>query len=128
MAGRDDGFTLLDVLVSLVVISVAAAIVSSQLSDGRVAARATRQSTDALYAARSVISEIGISKPLQAGRWEGREPDGTSWEIAIDPYFAPPEPERIAAFMVVVTAWSETAGRDAAVSLQTIKTTILHAQ
>lgn len=128
MAGRDDGFTLLDVLVSLIVISVAAAIVSSQLSDGRVAARATRQSTDALYAARSVISEIGIAKPLQAGRWEGREPDGISWEIAIDPYLAPPEPERIAAFMVVVTAWSETAGRDAAVSLQTIKTTILHAR
>lgn len=123
---RDDGFTLVEVLVSLVLVSVATAIVASQLASGRAAARASQQAIELLYVARSKIAEIGIARPLQAGSWTGREVAGIAWEISIEPYFEDTRPDQSAAYRIVVTTWPEAGGRGAEVSLQTIRTTLVH--
>mgnify|MGYP001186308682 CR=1 FL=1 len=129
MRGDDDGFTLVEVLVSLILISVATAIIASHLSSGRAAISASQQSSDLVIVARSKIAELGTARPLHIGKLSGSEANGISWEISMDPYPVDSQPDQVgpAAYLVVATAWRDGGGRQSKVSLQTIKTTLGHA-
>lgn len=126
MLRADDGFTLLEMIVALVLMSLAMAIVAKEMSNSRLADRTTQRSIAALYVARSKIAEIGSTYPLQVGRWNGKEANGIAWSITIDPYLADMQPEAFRSYFVRVSAWPEVKGGGAQVSLDTIKTTLAH--
>ena len=127
MLRRDHGFTLLEVLMALFFVALATAIVARNISNGRAAAQAAWEARQALAVARSRLAEIGASETLREGRSQGREPDGIKWETTITAY-GDTQPGSLRAYRVRVKAWPETASRDTALSLQTIKTSLSHAQ
>ncbi len=113
--GRGDrrkgaGFTLLEVLVALVIIALAATVAlrSSSLAIG--AADRSGTASHAALQARSLLSEIGVSRPLAEGVSEGRLEDGTAWRLAVAAH-ASPSP-LLRAYDIVLTV---TSGRSSVV-------------
>lgn len=81
--GRRTGFTLLEVLVGLAIIALAAtvALQSSSLAIG-----VTGKSADAARAAlhaRALLAELGISRPLTAGTFSGVGDGETQWTLTV---------------------------------------------
>lgn len=85
-AGRDDGFTLLEALVGLVIISATFVALHQGLSIGWRGISAADRERVALDIARRELAEVGVTTPLEAGTRTGREPGGLSWQIVITPH------------------------------------------
>jgi general secretion pathway protein I len=92
------GFTLLEVLVSFVILAAASALLLGMLSGGlRQVARA-RSDTEASLFAQSTLDQLGVTAPIEAGVAQGEYDGGRyHWRMEItpadDPAPAPPDPE-----------------------------------
>jgi prepilin-type N-terminal cleavage/methylation domain-containing protein len=85
-ASREDGFTLVEVLVALAVLgSIAAAALVLLLSSRDRDARATAQLRAGL-AAEAILERVGLDLPLTPRSVSGRLGDGSAWSLAIAPY------------------------------------------
>jgi general secretion pathway protein I len=84
---EDDGFTLIETLVALVIMIAAATMLYRGLSGGLRASNAADGADAALLVARQRLAAAGIETPLQAGRREGAEGD-VLWQVDLRPYSA----------------------------------------
>lgn len=80
---RDGGFSLLETLVGLTLIALVAVIITESLGSGIFAARRAEDKAAAITAARSVLAEIGVSRPLKAGEHSGRLGSDGSWTATV---------------------------------------------
>jgi prepilin-type N-terminal cleavage/methylation domain-containing protein len=84
--GAEDGFTLLELLVSLAILVLFLAVGLTALS---VAMRGDRQAaflTEATLIARSKIAAAGVDFPLRAGAAARGLEDGFPWSAEVEPY------------------------------------------
>ena|SRR5688572_22578504 len=84
-AREDGGFTLIETLVALMVMIVAATMLYRGLSGGLRASNAADGADVALLVAQQRLAAAGIETPLQAGRQEGAEGD-VLWQVDLRPY------------------------------------------
>lgn len=116
------GFTLLEVLVALIVLSLAGGALIQSFSFGlRGVDVATRYQTALAYA-RSFLERIGNDLPLREGELFGQLENGLQWQASIRAYALPAERSRnqtrVRAYMVEVVVSGDEAGY---VTLKTLR-------
>ena len=77
----EDGFTLIETLVALVVLAMTSIALYQNYEQGMRGLRVADGEAQALALARSLLAETGISKPLVEGRTSGVGADGLAWTI-----------------------------------------------
>lgn len=80
------GFTLLEVLVAFVILGFVAGGCLQIWSTSPSTLRRIENRRLAVLSAESLLAQIGIEKPLQAGAWEGFTTEGVEWHLEIRPY------------------------------------------
>ena len=84
----NDGFSLLEVLVALAILSGVLAVTYPMLSGQAVFARTSEARTMARLHLRSTMDQLGITIPLTLGEQKGMLDDNYSWSVEIAPYSA----------------------------------------
>ncbi|CCE00698.1 type II secretion system protein [Bradyrhizobium sp. STM 3809] len=82
------GFTLVEVIVALAMLSLGLTLVMSLLSTGLSRAGMAERLAGAVSLAQSVLTQVGPVSPLRIETREGTEPGGYRWQLAIHPYRA----------------------------------------
>lgn len=80
------GFTLLEVMVSLAILSMGILMVIQLFSGGLDLARAASDHTGAVLLAREKMAQTLVEKDLKAGVTGGAGADGLQWKVEVSPY------------------------------------------
>jgi len=126
MARNNRGFTLIEIVVALLVLSIVSAVLFEGFSVGFRNARTADDFAQAVLIAQSKLAPTGVSEPLSAGTESGEELDKYSWTVRVDPVEVTPDddgakPGRLQPFFVAVdVVWSD-GGTERTVSLSTLR-------
>jgi len=85
----DSGFTLVETLVSLAVLTLGLVALVQIFGNGFRGIRASDLDADALQWATSQLARAGIETPLKAGQQQGTSPAGVEWTVTVEPYVPP---------------------------------------
>ena len=80
------GFTLLEALVSLCIMTGTVSAVMIHFASSRRAMKHSIELTQAINEAETLVHRVGIDLPLQEGSWSGYTETGFIWDITILPY------------------------------------------
>jgi len=80
---RDGGFSLLETLVGLTLIALLAMLLAETLGAGIFASGRAERSAGTMSVARSVLAELGVSRPLRAGTMSGDLGTDGRWTAAV---------------------------------------------
>jgi general secretion pathway protein I len=83
---RDQGFTLIEVVVALAIASMSVAALYKLYALGWRGIREAETSQAALTLAESQLASIGVETELIAGTLQGVAPGGLSWSANVEPY------------------------------------------
>ena len=132
MSSRDQGFTLLEVIVALAIATASMAALYQIYAVGWRGVRLAGLDRAALEVAQNQLAAAGIVTPPSEGTTSGQTPDGIAWTAEIRPYAAPDDSaaasasfEKPKAYWVTVRAvWKEgPARKERVLELETIKLT-----
>lgn len=82
----EDGFTLLEVLVALAILSISLVAILEVLSNGLHDTAAAQAETVATATARSLLAEASARSNLPNGDTTGRTASGYRWRLHVAPY------------------------------------------
>ncbi len=82
-AGRSRGFTLLEVLLAFVVFALSFTVVLEILSGSMRSTMRAREFTEAALIAQSLMDQVGLGIPLEAGSRMAGEENGYTWSVDI---------------------------------------------
>ncbi len=121
----DRGFTLIEIVVSLLILSIASAVIFEGFSLGFRNARTADDFAQAVLIAQSKLDPAGVTEPLAAGTLSGEELDKYAWTLRIDEVDVAAEdeatPGNLQTFFVAVDViWSD-GGTERTVSLSTLR-------
>lgn len=80
---RDAGFSLLETLVGLTLIALVSTLLAETLGAGIFASARAGRTVEATSAARSVLAELGVSRPVRSGEMTGDLAGGGDWTASI---------------------------------------------
>jgi general secretion pathway protein I len=87
---RARGFSLLEVLVAFVILSLVATALFRLFSGSLANVGAAEDYSRALMVAESVLAETGAAQPLREGSWPGSTADGRiAWQATVSPWDPP---------------------------------------
>lgn len=122
LKGGEEGFTLLEVLLSVAILGIGVVAAIQLLSGGLRLARTADRHTDIIFAAREKMAETLLAPRLLEGTSKGADKE-IGWTVSVGQY----RPDSVAAgkrmLMVTVTAEELSGGRSYTVS--TLKTVAL---
>lgn len=118
------GFSLLEVLVAFAILAITLGVLMQIFSRATITTIASAQYSQAATIAESVLNDVGVDIPLEAGAVSGSTNSGFDWEVTIqqmtlgDDAFAEPTatPYRVNATVLWVDA-----GRARRLSITTLK-------
>lgn len=87
--GPDAGFTLVETLVSLVMLTITLAALIEVFGGGFRSMRATDLDSAALHLARQQLARAGSDLPLSPGQLQGSTSAGLAWSLTIERYQPP---------------------------------------
>ena len=123
MRREPEGFTLLEVLVALVIATLALGVLFSGAVTGLRSARLSLDYAEAVSRAQSHLAVVGIGAPLVAGIQHGDDGAGFAWRVAMRPLATTPLQNanslgsaavagRVSLFAVsVVISWTKDGGQ-----------------
>jgi general secretion pathway protein I len=120
---EEDGFTLIETLIALVIMIAVATMLYRGFSGGLRAANTADSAEEALLVAQSRLAGLGIETPLGAGEQQGQDGD-VLWRIAMRPHAAATDEAATGpkAFWATVTVtWREKLGARRSLALTTLK-------
>ncbi len=108
---REAGFTLLEVLVALVIASLALGVLFSGAVTGLRSTQLSGDYAQAVSRARSHLAVVGIGADLAAGTQDGDDGGGFRWRVSVQPLATISGPPRVALYAVsVVISWTKDGG------------------
>ena len=104
-SARERGFTLVELLVSLAILSIALGVLFGAISDSLDRVRKGRDETLATSLTQSLLARTGTERPLDIGETAGIYSNGTRWRLVIRPYGNEDDAKarRITAYLVRAT-------------------------
>ena len=122
---NDRGFTLIEIVVSLLVLALASAVIFEGFSLGFRNARTADDFAQAVLIAQSKLAPQGIETPLAPGRESGEELDRFSWAVTVAPVEVIDDPgatpSALQPFVVDVDVSWNDGGTERTVSLSTLR-------
>ena len=123
------GFTLVETLVSLAILTLALVALLQIFGTGLRGVRSSRSDAAALQLATAQLARAGVETPLSAGQQQGTASGGLEWSVLIEPYvsrYADSEAARAggleAYWVTAEVRWqSSESGAVQTVSLATLK-------
>jgi type II secretory pathway pseudopilin PulG len=85
----DGGFTLVETLVSLVMLTLCLAALIEVFGGGFRGIRSSEMDAAALHLARQQLALAGTELPLSPGQMQGTAAGGLQWSLTIEPYEPP---------------------------------------
>lgn len=82
------GFTLLEVLIAFVILSLTLAAVFGAFSTGLQSLGTAEEAELAVLRAQSKLESAGLTEPLVASQTNGDFEDGAGWQVDIEPFTA----------------------------------------
>jgi prepilin-type N-terminal cleavage/methylation domain-containing protein len=82
----DAGFTVVEVLVGLAILSLALTVLLGAIADALQTSVRARKMAEAGLLAQSLLARVGADLPLQVGRTSGQFGNGSSWQLDIATY------------------------------------------
>jgi prepilin-type N-terminal cleavage/methylation domain-containing protein len=107
---REEGFTLVELLVSLAILAVALGVLFGAISDALDRTRKDRDDALAGSLAQSLLARAGIERSLRAEDLNGTYANGMRWRLSIAPYGSTDDAKAwpVAAFVVRATvSWTD---------------------
>jgi general secretion pathway protein I len=83
---RDGGFTLIEVLVALTILSLSLGVLFGIFSQDLSRTRDTERATEARMLAQSLLAETATTAPQSYGETDGASGTGLSWQLKVSPY------------------------------------------
>lgn len=120
---RQAGFTHLEVIVALAVLSVSLTLILRTLSGGFHHQQRAATLANATAFAQSLLARIGSDLPLNAGRQSGSLPNGFWWEVQVIPYGdgADLQAWPVAAYSMTVRVFEREGAEKEAFALTTLR-------
>jgi general secretion pathway protein I len=84
--GDEAGFTLVEVIVALAMLSAGLALVLSMISNGLGWTASAQQMAEAGSLAQSLMARVGTELAIQPGEHAGELADGYRWRLTLAPY------------------------------------------
>ncbi|MBN1832526.1 MAG: type II secretion system protein [Deltaproteobacteria bacterium] len=84
--GRKGGFTLLEVLIAMMILTISLAAIFQLFSGGLRSAKLSDGYTRAIFHARAKMEETLLADRLMLGEAEGVIEEDYGWRLSIDPY------------------------------------------
>jgi general secretion pathway protein I len=114
--GLDEGFTLVETIVALAILSISLTLVLRTLSGGFHYQQQAGALAEATLLAQSLMARVGSDLALRPGVEEGVLSNGLAWRVQIEPYGSASEKREwpVAAYAVAVDV---SRGRSAATPL-----------
>ena len=86
VARHDAGFTLVEVIVALAMLSVGLSVLLGQISSGLLRTANAERMAEAGSLAQSLLAEIGTDLPIKAEERYGQFPNGYRWRLKMRQY------------------------------------------
>jgi general secretion pathway protein I len=120
---RQAGFTLLEVIVALAVLSISLTLILRTLSGGFHHQQRAATLANATALAQSLLARIGGDLPLNVGRQTGSLPNGSPWEIQVILYGdgADRQAWSVAAYSVTVRVFERQGAEREVFALTTLR-------
>ncbi len=117
------GFTLVELLVSLAILSIALAVLFSAISASLDRVRIGRDEALASALVQSLLARAGTDRPLSIGETSGTYSNGYRWDVVIRPYGTNADSKawRMTAYQVIATVSWRDGGQDRARRLSALK-------
>jgi general secretion pathway protein I len=121
-AGEENGFTLIEVLVALTILSVSVAVLFGIFAEGLARTQEAEHEMAARTLAQSLLAQTNAFGNVPFGVQSGRAPHALAWELRVAPY--PQNNETTAAVHAAIVSatvsWHES-GSDKSLTLTTIQ-------
>ena len=128
LRNKNQGFSLLEILVAFSILTVSLGIVLKIFSTGMTTAQVTGDYTTAVQIAKNLLDTAGSESPLKLGEIKGSENKLYHWRVTVSPKtFTAPELDLhdlpVALFDVTARVWwgGENKSDDRVVELHTLK-------
>lgn len=120
---RDAGYALIEILVTLAILSLALGTLWNVLSDGARRASRAEGMTKANLHARSLLDKTGSEIPFRQGLTTGQFDDGLRWQVRIEPFGSAVDQRAwpVAAYAVTAEVSWRDGPRDPALTLTTVR-------
>ncbi|MEI2773023.1 MAG: type II secretion system protein [Candidatus Competibacter sp.] len=123
---RQEGFSLLEVLVAFVILSISLGVLLQVFATGLRNAGTADDYTQATLYAESILAAIGRETPLSEGQHSGPINDRFSWRSTVAPYtddMPDPEKTHVRAYRVEVEVFWDGLVQTRSVMLETLRLT-----
>jgi general secretion pathway protein I len=85
-AGPEAGFTLVEVIVALAILSIGLSILLGLISSSLLRTAKAERMAEASSLAQSLMAEVGTDLPVKSEERDGQFPNGYRWHLKMDPY------------------------------------------
>ena len=86
---HERGFTLVEVIVALAMLSIGLSVLLGLISSGLRQAKTAERAAEASSLTQSLLAEVGTRRPVKQGAFEETMPSGFRGHLTIEPYGAP---------------------------------------
>ena len=86
VAVEDDGFTLVEVIVALAILSVGLSVVLGVISGGLEQTASAERRAEAGSLAQSLMAQVGTEWPIKSEERDGQFPRGYTWHLRVQQY------------------------------------------
>jgi general secretion pathway protein I len=120
---KQAGFTLIEVIAALAILSLSLSVLFAALSDGFYHQGRARALAAANGLAQSLLAQLGTEIPLQEGKMSGVSDAGLRWLVEISAYGTPADREAwpVAPYQISVSLFQDAAATKATLTLTTLR-------
>jgi general secretion pathway protein I len=122
-AGHDEGFTLIEVIVALAILSIGLSVLLGLISGGLLQTASAERIAEAGSLAQSLMAEVGADLPIKPGEREGQFSSGYRWRLKMLQYGDAKEQEEWPVGLYVISTeinWEDGA-RQRSLELTTLR-------